>query len=118
MDSTVPADLLKLKARLEAWRATRKYARQPIPDEFRQAAAEMTERHPLSLVRRILKHDPWRMKKPAAKKSDRARHKPQTAFFIVQTIPSLVWPDHPPSSWCQPQWCSVPDASLPRRGGG
>lgn len=27
MDSTVPADLLKLKARLEARRATRKYAR-------------------------------------------------------------------------------------------
>jgi len=45
MDSTVPADFLKLKARLEAWRATRKYARQPIPDEFLQAAAEMTERH-------------------------------------------------------------------------
>ena len=62
MDSTVPADLLKLKARLEAWRAIRKYARQPIPDEFRQAAAEMTERHPSSLVRRVLKLDPWRMK--------------------------------------------------------
>jgi hypothetical protein len=46
MDSTVPADLLKLKARLEAWRAARKCARQPIPDGFRQAAAEMTERHP------------------------------------------------------------------------
>jgi hypothetical protein len=41
MDSTVPADLLKLKDRLESWRTTRKYARQPIPDEFRQAAADM-----------------------------------------------------------------------------
>jgi len=38
MYSTVPVDLLKLKDRLEAWRATRKYTRQPIPDEFRQAA--------------------------------------------------------------------------------
>ena len=45
MDSTLPADLLKLKARLEAWRATRKYARQPIPDEIRQAAAEMAGRY-------------------------------------------------------------------------
>jgi hypothetical protein len=62
LDSTVAAGLLKLKARLEAWRGTRKYARQPIPDEFRQAAAGMTERHPLSLVRHILKLDPWRMK--------------------------------------------------------
>jgi hypothetical protein len=41
MDSTVPANLLKLKDRLEVWRATRKCARQPIPDEFRQAAADM-----------------------------------------------------------------------------
>jgi hypothetical protein len=49
MDSTVPADLLKLKARLEAWRATRKYARHPIPDEFRQAAAEMAGRYSPSL---------------------------------------------------------------------
>jgi hypothetical protein len=92
MDSTVPADLLKLKARLEAWRATRKYARQPIPDEFRQAAAEMTERHPVSLVRRILKLDPWRMKKPATKKSDRACHKPQTAFFTLPPEPTLLLP--------------------------
>jgi hypothetical protein len=83
MDSTVPADLLKLKARLEARRATRKYARQPIPDEFRQAAAEMIERHPVSLVRRILKLDPWRMKKPATQKSDRACHKPQVARRIA-----------------------------------
>jgi len=92
MDSTVPADLLKLKARLEDWRATRKYARQPIPEEFRQAAAEMTERHPPSLVRRVLKLDPWRMKKPATKKSDRARHKPQTAFFTLPPEPSLLLP--------------------------
>jgi len=92
MDSTVPADLLKLKARLEAWRATRRYARQPIPDEFRQAAAEMTERHPLSLVRRVLKLDPWRLKKSATKKSDRVRNKPQTAFFTLPPEPTLLLP--------------------------
>jgi hypothetical protein len=32
MDSTIPADLLKLKACLEAWRATRKYPRQLLDD--------------------------------------------------------------------------------------
>ena len=92
MDSTIPADLLKLKTRLEAWRATRRYARQPIPDEFRQAAAEMTERHPLSLVRRVLKLDPCRMKKPETKKTDRARHKPQTTFFTLPPEPTLLLP--------------------------
>jgi len=61
MNATVPSDLLELKARFETWRAIRKYLREPIPDEFHQAAAEMTERHPLSLVRRILKLDLLRM---------------------------------------------------------
>ena len=92
MDSTVPADLLKLKARLEAWRATRKYTRQPIPDEFRQAAAEMTARYSPSLVRRILKLDPWRLKKPATKKPDRAHHKPQSAFFTLPPEAALLLP--------------------------
>jgi len=95
MDSTVPADLLKLKARLEAWRATRKYGRQPIPDEFRQAAAEMTERHPVSLVRRVLKLDPWRVKKPATKKRERAQHKLQTDFFSLPPEPALLLPGPP-----------------------
>jgi NAD(P)-dependent dehydrogenase (short-subunit alcohol dehydrogenase family) len=61
----------KVIIQLEAWRATRRYMRQPISDEFRQAAAEMTERYSLSLVRRILKLDPWRLKKPSAKKLNR-----------------------------------------------
>jgi hypothetical protein len=73
MDSTVPADLLKLKDRLESWRATRKYARQPIPDEFRQAAADMAGRYSPSLVRRILKLDPWQLNKRTTEKPDRAR---------------------------------------------
>jgi hypothetical protein len=92
MDSTVPAELLKLKDRLEAWRANRRYARQPIPDEFRQAAAEMARRYSPSLVRRILKLDPWRPKKPATKKSNRAHHKPQTAFFTLPSEAALLLP--------------------------
>jgi hypothetical protein len=94
VDSTFPADLLKLKARLEDWRATRKYARQPIPDEFRQAAAEMPRRYSPSLVRRILKLDPWRMKKPETKKSDRVHRKPQTTFFTLP--PNIALPEPMP----------------------
>lgn len=46
MHSTVPADLLiKVKTRSDAWRATRKYPRQPIPAEFCQAALKMIPRH-------------------------------------------------------------------------
>jgi hypothetical protein len=96
MDSTVPADLLKLKTRLEAWRATRKYARQPIPVEFRQAAAEMAESYPPSLVRRTLKLDPWRLKNPATKKPGRVHHKPQTTFFTLP--PDVAFLEPQPSS--------------------
>ena len=34
MNSTIPADLLELKARFETWRANRKYVREPIPDDL------------------------------------------------------------------------------------
>ena len=93
MDSTVPADLLKLKGRLEAWRAARKYARQPIPDEFRQAAAEMAGRYSPSLVRNVLKLDSWRLKKPSTKKPSRAHHEPQTKFFSLQPEAALLLPE-------------------------
>jgi hypothetical protein len=93
MDSTVPADLLKLKTRLEAWRATRRYARQPIPNEFRQAAAEMAGRYSPSLVRGVLKLDPWRLKKPSIKKPSRTHHEPQTAFFSLQPEDALLLPE-------------------------
>jgi len=83
MDSTVPADLLELKARFDAWRESRKYEREPIPAELRQAAAEMSRRYLPSLVRRILKLDPWRLNRPATKKPARTRHKPPTAFFTL-----------------------------------
>ena len=81
MDLATPADLLKLKARLETWRATRTYDRQPIPDEFRQAVLEMTRRYSPSLVRRVLKLDPWRLKKLAAKNP--APNSPQITFFTL-----------------------------------
>jgi hypothetical protein len=105
MDSTVPADLLKLKDRLEAWRATRKYARQPIPDEFRQAAAEMARRYSPSLVRRILKLDPWRLKKPETKNSDRVHRKPRTSFFALP--PNIALPEPKPLATSRDTGCRL-----------
>jgi hypothetical protein len=86
-DSTIPADLLELKARLEAWRKNRQYQREPIPDEFRQAATEMTRRYSPALVRRVLKLDPWRLRERTAKPSERKStgKKPQAVFFKLPT---------------------------------
>ena len=36
METTIPAELLDLKARLDQWRANRKYLRQPLPPDLRQ----------------------------------------------------------------------------------
>jgi hypothetical protein len=87
MNSTIPADLLELKARFENWRANRKYVREPIPDELWYAAVNLSRRYPPSLVGRVLKLDPSRLKKLLIKRSVRAsaRKRPQSAFFQLPT---------------------------------
>ena len=62
MNSTIPADLLELNARFETWRTNRKYVREPIPDELWKAAADHGRRYPPSLVGRVLKLDPSKLK--------------------------------------------------------
>ena len=47
-DTTIPADLIELKARFDAWRASRKYVREPIPDDLWSAAADLSRRYPPS----------------------------------------------------------------------
>src|SRR5262245_15703350 len=93
MDS-IPADLLELQSRFAHWRATRTYNREPIPEELRSAALKMARRYPPSLVRRVLKLDPSRLKaQPPAKRSPRAtvRKSLPPAFFKLPdpaTFPS------------------------------
>ncbi len=93
MDSTLPADLLELKARIDDWRANKKYNREPIPAELRQAAMNMSRRYSPALVRRILKLDPWRLngsrKTPSPPTA--VRKKPQSAFFKLP--PAAVLPE-------------------------
>jgi hypothetical protein len=81
MDS-IPDDLLELHARFDQWRANRKYNREPIPEQLRDAALEMNRRYPPSLLRRVLKIQLCRLM-PKTKTHAR-RSKPQqaqTAFF-------------------------------------
>jgi len=91
MTSTTPADLLELKARFETWRTNRKYVREPIPDELWNAAADLSRRYPPSLVGRVLKLDPSRLKKLLIKGSARTsvRKKPQATFFQLPTESAL-----------------------------
>jgi hypothetical protein len=83
METTIPAELLDLKARLDQWRANRKYLREPLPEGLRQAVVGASQKYPGLLLRRVLKIDPWRLNKSMAKKPAPAatRKKQQTAFF-------------------------------------
>jgi|SRR5262245_26172303 len=87
MTSTIPAELFELKARFETWRTNRKYLREPIPDELWNAAADLSRRYPPSLVGRVLKIDPSRLKKFLLKRPARTstRKKPQVTFFQLPT---------------------------------
>jgi hypothetical protein len=83
MDSNpIPADLLEIKNRLDSSRATRKYQREPMPDNLRRDAAEVSRRYPYSLIRNTLRIDPRRLLGPQAKTTRVVfGKKSQTAFF-------------------------------------
>jgi hypothetical protein len=81
MNSTIPADLIEIKDRFETWRTNRKYVREPIPEDLWNAAADLSRRYPPSLVGRVLKIDPSRLKKFQIKRSARTsnRKKPHSS---------------------------------------
>jgi PIN domain-containing protein len=78
----IPDDLLELQARFDQWRANRKYNREPVPDQLRDAALEMKRRYPPSLLQRVLKIQLCRLMPKAKTHARRSkRQHPQTAFF-------------------------------------
>src|SRR5262249_57116462 len=94
MQTTIPAELLELKARFDQWRANRKYKRELMPADLQQAAIDISPRFPRALVRRVLKIDPWRLSRPPSKKPTPAAgpKKRHTTFFTFPTSP--VHPRH------------------------
>jgi hypothetical protein len=81
----IPGDLLELQARFDQWRANRKYNREPIPDQLRDAALEMSRRYPPSLLQRVLKIQLCRLMPKAKTNARRSkRNQAQTAFFKLQ----------------------------------
>jgi hypothetical protein len=115
MNSTIPADLLELKARFEIWRTNRQYLREPMPNELRSAALEMSRRYPPSLVSRVLKLDVSRLKKTVAKRlaPRTVRKQPPTAFFRLlpeATLPKVESSSSPAIADCRLQF-ERPDGS-------
>ena len=115
MNSTIPADMLELKAGFETSRTNRKYMREPIPDELWNAAADLSRRYPPSLVGRTLKLDSSKLKKLLIKRSARvsARKKPRATFFQLPT--EIALPEAGSSLLQRPVGCRLqierPDGS-------
>src|SRR5262249_30701518 len=87
MVDSVPAELLELQTRFEIWRANRKYVREPMPDELRSATIEMLRRYPPSLIHRVLKVDPSRLKnKPPTKRSSSRTAGPKKKLTSTRPI--------------------------------
>jgi hypothetical protein len=57
MDSNFPQYLLDLKIRIDNWLFTRRFIRQPLPVELREAIIQTHSRHPVSLIKKALKTD-------------------------------------------------------------
>jgi hypothetical protein len=95
METTVPAELLDLKKRLDEWRANRKYLREPMPAELQQAVSSVSRRYSGTLLRQVLKIDPWRLNRSMAKKPARSAspRKQQATFFKLPT--DAVLPEPP-----------------------
>jgi len=51
MSTTIPTDLLELKARFDQWRETRQHNREPIPDELRDAVSSTSA---INSIRRLV----------------------------------------------------------------
>jgi hypothetical protein len=81
--ATIPTDLLTLKARFDEWRTGRKYKREPIPDDLRQAVVKISSKVSRAQIRNILKVDPGRLLEQKTKKPPRRSiaQTEQTAFF-------------------------------------
>jgi hypothetical protein len=50
----IPNDLIELQARFDQWRSPGKDQREPMPDELRKVALEMSRQYPQLLLRQVL----------------------------------------------------------------
>lgn len=103
METTIPAEMLELKARLDHWRATRKYKHEPIPDDLRSAVLELDQRYSSSLLERVLKIQLWSLRRRGASKAPaKARLRPTSPKSSKPTFfklpPETVLPTAPSPS--------------------
>jgi hypothetical protein len=85
MDS-IPNELLELKARFDQWRANRKTRSEPIPDELRSEALEMTKRFSSTLLLKVLKVQVWHLKNRTGTKRSARAAAPRACYQFFRFI--------------------------------
>jgi hypothetical protein len=95
MDSTFPQDLLDLKIRVDHWRTTRRFIREALPTELRQAVTECLSCHPVRLIKKALNLDPYRFRMTTSPPvSVRPRDRQRIDFVALPhpSVPASVEP--------------------------
>lgn len=112
MVDSIPSELLELQTRFETWRANRKYVREPIPDELRSAVLEMLRRYPPSILHRVLKVDPSRLKKrpPTKRPTPRAAAPNKKSLPLRPTRPGA--PNRRSKSSTRAQLATLPQPAF------
>ena len=97
MDSTFPQDLLDLKIRVDHWRTTRRFIREALPTELRDAITESLSRHPVRLIKKALKLDPYRFRMASPPVSVHPRDHQRIDFVPLPhpSVPASVEPVRP-----------------------
>lgn len=84
--TTIPAELLTIKTRFDEWGTGRKFKREPIPNDLRQAVVKISNQISRAQIRKILKVDPWRLMEQKTKMSPS-----RNAVWRWQALPFMTW---------------------------
>lgn len=90
MRTSLPADLLELKAQFDYWRQTRTSRRVPIPEPLRQAAQALLARHTASHICRVCHLHPRILREKVMTTTNRSVKAADTAptFYPLPSLPT------------------------------
>jgi len=103
MDSTIPADLLSLKEQFDSWRQAKPHPRSPIPHHLLQSATSFLDRYSLSLICRLCRLHPSRLKPFTATPPPIVSHKVSRSKVSSKSAPSPLITQPPAASAAAPE---------------
>lgn len=86
MNTSLPSDLLKLKAQFESWRRTRE-KKGPIPHHLRKAAIALLDEYAATTICRVCRLHPRTLQEPVNPKPRRKAAAKTPDFFPLPELP-------------------------------